>query len=125
MVEADKAIRGTSVGSAHRPMVVFLRIIHGLIAFALIASVGAIYCAGVTKTHGVWLYVALGALLLEGIVIVLNRGNCPFGYVSRRFGDSKPFFELFLPPRIARQMFKVNFIIVLIGCVLLLIRMVI
>ena len=50
-------------------------------------------------------------------------GNCPFGHISRQVGDSKPFFELFLPPRIAKQMFKVNFVIVLIGCALLLIRL--
>ena len=124
MAEADGPIRGTGAGSAHRSMIVFLRIIHGLIAVALIASVGAIYYAAVTKTHGTWLYVALGALLVEGIVVILNKGNCPFGYVSRRFGDSKPFFELLLPPRIARQMFKVNLVIVLIGSVLLLIRFV-
>lgn len=103
-------------------MVAFLRIVHGLIATALIASVGAIYYAAATRTHGVWLYISLGALLVEGIVIVLNGGNCPFGHISRRFGDSKPFFELFLPPRIARQMFKVNFVIVAIGCVFLLAR---
>lgn len=125
MVEVDKPAQGSAAGNAHQSMILLLRIIHGLIAVALIASVGAIYYAAVTKTHGTWLYVALGALLAEGIVIVLNKGNCPFGYVSRRFGDSKPFFELFLPPRIAKQMFKVNFVIVLIGCVLLLIRLVI
>jgi len=123
MAEADGPIRETGAGSAHRSMIVFLRIIHGLIAAALIASVGAIYYAAVTETHGIWLYMALGALLVEGIVVVLNKGNCPFGHISRQVGDSKPFFELFLPPRIAKQMFKVNFVIVLIGCALLLIRL--
>ena len=124
MVEADGPIREAGAVSTHQSMIVFMRIVHGLIAAALIASVGVIYYAAVTRTHGTWLYVSLGALLVEGIVIVLNKGNCPFGHVSRRFGDNKPFFELFLPPRIAKQMFKVNFVIVLIGCVLLLIRLV-
>jgi len=124
MVGADEPILRTKAGSANRSTIAFLRIVHGLIAIALIASVGAIYYSAVTRTHGTCLYAALSALLAEGIVIALNKGNCPFGHVSRRFGDSKPFFELFLPPRIAKQMFKVNFVIVLIGCAFLLIRLV-
>jgi hypothetical protein len=104
-------------------MIAFLRIVHGLIAATLIASAAALYYGAITRTYGLWLYLAVGALLLEGIVVTLNRGNCPFGHVSRRFGDSKPFFELFLPPRIARQMFRVNFVAVLIGGALLLIRL--
>jgi hypothetical protein len=125
MVEADGPVQAAGAGSTHRSIIVFLRIVHGLIAAALIASVGAIYYAVVTETHGTWLYTALAALLLEGIVVMLNKGNCPSGHVSRRYGDSKPFFELFLPPRIAKQMFKVNFVILLMGCLLLPIRLVI
>lgn len=104
-------------------MIVFLRTIHGLIAVIMIASVGAIYYAAITKTHGLWLYLAASALLIEGLAIALNKGNCPFGYVSRRFGDDKPFFDLFLPHHIAKQMFKVNFIIVMIGGIFFMIRL--
>lgn len=100
-----------------------MRTVHGLIAVVMIASVVAIYYAAFTKTHGLWLYLAAGALSLEGLAIAMNKGNCPFGHVSQRFGDNKPFFELFLPHRIAKQMFKVNFIIVLIGGILLMIRL--
>jgi hypothetical protein len=101
------------------PMVVLLRIAHGIIAATLIASIGVIYYSAITHTHDMWLYLAMGALFIEGLAIVLNKGHCPFGSLSRRHGDTKTFFELFLPKGIAEQMFRVNAAIVGVGCVLL------
>lgn len=101
-------------------MITSLRVIHGFIALIMIASIAAIYYGAATQTYGIWLWLAAGALLTEGIVITLNKGDCPFTQLSRRYGDGKAFFELFLPKRIAKQMFKVNAAVIAVGCVFLL-----
>jgi hypothetical protein len=62
-------------------------------------------------------------LLTEGIVVALNKGNCPFSYLSAKYGDTKTFFELLLPKSIARQVFKINAAILAIGCVHLLVSL--
>ena len=97
-----------------------LRVIHGFIALIMIASIAAIYYGAATQTYGIWLWLAAGALLTEGIVITLNKGDCPFTQLSRKYGDGKAFFELFLPKRVAKQMFKVNAAVIAVGCVFLL-----
>ena len=45
---------------------------------------------------------AVGFLGIEGVALVVGRGNCPFGPFQRKLGDSVPMFELFLPPRAAK-----------------------
>ena len=41
-------------------------------------------------------------LLVEGIALVVGRGDCPMGPVQRRLGDPVPMFELILPRRAAK-----------------------
>jgi hypothetical protein len=105
--------------------IAFLRVIHGLIALIMIASIAAVYYATVAQTYGIWLYLSVGALLIEVIVVTWNRGNCPFTLLSKKYGDTKAFFELFLPKRVAKQMFKVNGTIMGIGFILLVCSMVV
>jgi hypothetical protein len=44
------------------------------------------------------------SLAFEGVVVfALNSGDCPLIHIQRKIGDDKPFFELLLPPRLAKQ----------------------
>jgi len=104
-------------------MVWVLRLAHGFIALLLMASIGVVYYSAASHTRGVWLYLAIGALLAEGVVVALNKRNCPFSYLSAKYGDTKTFFELFLPKPIAKQMFKINGVIIAVGCVYLLVSL--
>ena len=107
-------------GKANTLMIRALRLTHGFIALLLISSMGVIYYSAASHTRGIWLYLAIAALMTEGIVVALNKGNCPFSYLSAKYGDTKTFFELFLPKSVAKQMFKVDVVIIAVGCVYLL-----
>jgi hypothetical protein len=109
-------------GEVNALMIWVLRLAHGFIALLLMASIGVIYRSAASHTHGLWLYLAIAAFLTEGIVVALNRGNCPFGYLSAKYGHTKTFFELSLPKPIAKQMFRINGVIVAAGCVYLPVR---
>jgi hypothetical protein len=65
---------------------------------------------------------AVGALSLEGLLVVLSRGNCPLGPLFRRLGDEKPFFALLLPPRAAKLAVPVLAAVTIVGVVLLALR---
>ena len=88
----------------------------------MFASVGMVYYSAVTQTYNLLLYLALGALLIEGIAIAVNKGDCPLSYLQRKYGDDKAFFEIFLPKRIAKQMFRFNFLLISSGCFILLLN---
>ena len=113
------------VEEANPVMIRVIRSIHTLIALVMIASMAIVYYSAISETYDILLYLALGALLIEGIVITINKGDCPFSYLQRKYGDDKAFFELFLPKNIARHMFRFNFVVITIGYVLLLFRLII
>jgi hypothetical protein len=110
----------TTDAEANPFMIGVIRSVHTLIALVMFASVGVVYYSAVSQIYGLWLYLSLVALLIEGVAITLNRGDCPLSYLQRKYGDDKAFFELFLPKNAAKQMFRVNFLLVSIGCLILL-----
>lgn len=78
------------------------RLAHGLVSVLFLSCIAIVY-AGVWRAEaGPITIAALAALMLEGLLVLLSRGNCPLGPLFRRLGDEKPFFELLLPPRAAR-----------------------
>ena len=103
-------------------MIYAMRSIHMLIALVMFAATAVVYYSAVSQTYGILLLLASIALLIEGIAVVLNNWDCPVSYIQKRYGDDKPFFELCLPGHIAKRMFRVNIIMVLIGYLLLLIN---
>jgi hypothetical protein len=105
--------------------IVLLRVLHGLIALMMIASVAVVYRSAASHTYNIWLFVATAALLIEGAAVALNGGDCPLSYLSRRHGDRKAFFELLLPKRAAKQMFKVNVAAIAVGYLFLLVSFVV
>jgi len=46
--------------------------------------------------------VSMLALAIEGVALIVGRGNCPLGLLQRRQGDRVPLLELVLPPRAAK-----------------------
>jgi len=110
-------------GEVNTLMIWVLRLAHGFIPTLLMALIGVIYYSAASHAHGFWLCLAMAALLIEGVVAVLNRGNCPFGYLSAKYGDTKTFYELFLPKTMAKQMFRIIGVLVAAGCVYLLVRL--
>jgi len=65
---------------------------------------------------------ALAALTLEGLLVLLSKGNCPLGPLFRRLGDEKPLFELVLPSRAAKLAVPVLSAVTVVGAVLLGVR---
>lgn len=79
------------------------RAAHGLIAVGFLGSIGYVWWCALTGRRGRWLRPALGALIGEGVLVVINGGDCPLGPLGVRLGDPVPLFELVLSPRAARR----------------------
>jgi len=82
--------------------ILLIRTMHGLITALFLSCIGYVYYAGVTNRPTLAAYIAAGALMVEGIVVILNKGDCPLGFVHHKYGDDKAFFELLLPKRAAK-----------------------
>jgi len=101
-----------------------LRVVHFLIVVYLFAGIFYIYYSAFTQTSSIWLVILVVSLFIEGLVIYLNRGNCPLGYIQRKVGDDTPFFELILPKKYAKKAVRVCAVITLIGIIILDIRLI-
>lgn len=80
-----------------------IKIMHTLIwlVFNLILTYMA-YAVIVNRINK-WVWIGIGLILLEGLVLFIFRGNCPLTLVARNYSDStKNNFDIFLPNWLAK-----------------------
>jgi hypothetical protein len=84
--------------------ILWLRIIHGLFALYFTLCLAYLCYVAITKqVHDALFVISVLSLAVEGfLVFALNSGDCPLIHVQRRIGDDMPFFELFLPRKLAK-----------------------
>ena len=79
-----------------------LRVVHTSIAAVELTSLGYVWWCALTRRRSRALRVAVAALWIEGVALVVGRGDCPLGPLQDKLGDPVPLFELALPPRAAK-----------------------
>jgi len=78
------------------------RVAHAAWSVAGLSSLGYIWACALTGRRDRPLAAAVAFLSVEGVALVVGRGDCPFGPLQARLGDPVPLFELVLPPRAAK-----------------------
>jgi hypothetical protein len=78
------------------------RVVHAAWSVAQLAALTHVIRCAVTGRRDARLWAAVSFLGLEGIGLVIGRGDCPVGALQAEWGDPVPFFELVLPPRAAK-----------------------
>lgn len=73
-----------------------------LIAVVQLGSLVHVWRCALTRRRDRLLYVSVAALSIEGVGLLIGRGDCPLGPMQQRLGDPVPLFELVLPPRAAK-----------------------
>jgi len=84
--------------------------------------IATVYLGAWRGQAGTVTLVALVSLSVEGLLVLLSRGNCLLGLLFRRIGDETPFFELLLPTRAARLAVPVPAGVTVLGAVLFAVR---
>ena len=103
--------------------VILLRILHGCIALYFVLCLLYIYYCAIVKTANAFLWIAVVSVLVEGILLYFfNNGDCILIHVQRKIGDNTPFFNLFLPEKIAKRAIPFFAILTLVGLVFLVVR---
>jgi hypothetical protein len=91
----------------------------GVVAMVALAH---IWTSAVRRHRGASVWASVAFLLVQGVALVIGRGDCPFGPFQRRLGDPVPMFELILPPRAAKAAIPVLLAISVSGIAALLLR---
>lgn len=100
-----------------------VKLAHTLIWVWLVSCIGVVVWSGVTGRVNRWSWFATYAVLIEGLILLIFRGNCPLTIVARRYSDSrKDNFDIFLPNWLARHNQMIFTTIFALGLGLMLIR---
>jgi hypothetical protein len=87
-----------------------IKFAHSLIFWWQTACLFYILFAAFTGTFNVILLIAIASILLNGILLLINRGRCPFTILAESHGAVKgSVTDIFLPDCIARNIFRVSF----------------
>ncbi len=103
-------------------MIYFIRTIHGAITFYFLSCMVWIYYSALSNRPNTMAYIAVASIFLEGLIVLLNHGDCPLGPIHRQFGDDKAFFELFLPKPVAKKAIPFLGVISIVGIALLFVK---
>ena len=71
-----------------------------------------------------WVWICLGLILVEGLVLLIFKMFCPITVVARKYSNSvKDNFDIYLPNWLARHTKRIYTTIVLIGVLILIYRL--
>lgn len=99
-----------------------LRGVHVLIAAVEMGSLAHVWRCALTGRRDRLLRVSIALLSIEGVGLLVGRGDCPLGPLQQRVGDPVPLFELVLPPRAAKAAVPVLAATAVGGIVVVLVR---
>jgi hypothetical protein len=111
MAWAELPIRARGFRLAH--------IIWGVVGMT---TLGHVWLSALRRRRGRLLAASMAFLSVEGLALVIGRGDCPFGPLQSRLGDPVPMFELVLPPRAAKAAIPLLTAITLAGFVAVALR---
>jgi hypothetical protein len=108
---------------AMRLTVLHIKLVHTAIFAALGACVLYVLASGLIDRITPWTWVAIAAIVVEGMVLVANGGRCPLTAVAERLGAADGrVSDIFLPAWFADRIFPICGTLFCIGCVLVAFR---
>ncbi|MCJ7580579.1 MAG: hypothetical protein MUP98_08600 [Candidatus Aminicenantes bacterium] len=99
-----------------------IRLFHTFIIAGMGACILYVFHAGISGIRSDFLFISIFAVVIEGIVLLLNKGKCPLTNLAVKYGDNyERFYDSFLPKKITPFVVPGLTLIFFIGLVLVLI----
>jgi len=101
----------------------WVQLVHTVIYLVMVCAIGALLFAGVSGRQGIWLWISIGLLTIEGLVFFGNGRRCPLTALAVRHGAERGHaFDTFLPEKWTRYTFRFFGTLTVIGFVLMVLR---
>jgi hypothetical protein len=102
------------------PKLILIKLFHTLIWLFFNVVIFYLVYAALSNTMNKWVWICIGLLVAEGIVLLVFKYMCPITLIARKYSDSrKANFDIFLPEWLARNNKIIYTTIVLIALALL------
>lgn len=121
-MEQNQNLPHKSITNSQKLLVI--KIIHTLVWVFFNVVIFYLLYAVVANRIDKWVWICLGLIVLEGLVLLVFKKMCPITVVARKYSDSKQDnFDIFLPNWLARYNKEIYTSIVLISVIILIYRL--
>ena len=85
-------------------MIKLIKIVHTLIWAVMATAVFYVFYAGITKTFGLMLWLSVGLIMMETVVLMINKWRCPLTPIAVKYtSDTRENFDIYLPEWLAKH----------------------
>lgn len=85
-------------------MIKLIKIVHTLVWAVMASAVFYVFYAGITKTFGLMLWLSVGLVLMETVVLLINKWRCPLTPIAMKYtSDRRENFDIYLPEWLAKH----------------------
>lgn len=101
----------------------YIKLIHTIIWFLYVLIIFYILYAGIYNRINVYTWSAIGLVIIEGIVLLIFNGKCPFTILGYKYTDNPEIgFDIYLPRWLAHYNKMIFGTIFIIGLLLVVYR---
>lgn len=102
---------------------ILVKLLHTLIWLIFVGLIFYILYSGLADQITIFTWIAIGVIIMEGLVLLMFKMFCPLTLIARKYSDSTADnFDIYLPEIIARYNKHIFTTIYLIGLCLVLYR---
>ena len=100
-----------------------IKLVHTIVWVFFNVVIFYLYYAVIKNKIGKWVWVCIGLVLTEGVVLLLFKRLCPITIIARKYSTSnKDNFDIFLPNWLAKYNKLIYTTIFILALILLLLR---
>lgn len=101
-----------------------IKIVHTLVWLFFNLVIFYLLYAAIVNKIDIWVWICIGLVLVEGVVLLLFNMYCPLTVMARKYSDStKDNFDIFLPNWLAKNNKSIYTSLFLIAVVILIYRL--
>lgn len=103
---------------------ILVKILHTIIWLFFNVVIFYLLYAVIIDKIDKWIWICIGLIVLEGIVLMIFKKICPVTIMARKYSDSdKHNFDIYLPEWLAKYNKQIYTVIVLIAIIILIYRL--
>jgi hypothetical protein len=106
-----------------RQKLFLIKTIHTAFFIFFSSCLAYVFYSGITKTYDLILVLAIGAILIEGLILLPNKWQCPLTNLARKYGDETGrVTDIFFPAWFVPHVFRSCTVLLIIGVILLVVN---
>jgi hypothetical protein len=119
----DEIINAMNIKSANNLKLFSIKLVHTAMWLIFVSAILYVLYTGIFDKVNVLVWLCIGSVFIEGIVLLIFKGKCPFTIMGYKYADNPQVgFDIFLPAWLAKNNKLIFTTVFVIGLVLVLWR---